>query len=222
MLVSNGLGYRTDGSFVYVYPVEELAKLENAKRKLVSRVIRLAYLNAASAKGSDRADAKLSWQSCGHSAGQERDWAARKGIKRHRGRFAGDQRFTAGHGLRRELKEIEKVIAEIDVMPTQVLIEATILRATLNEDNALGIDFTTVGGIDFAAVNSVSPAAQSVTTGIIPQGQLDNTNFTVRTDLNSSLPPGGFTFGIIKDQVGVFVRVEQLLYRDSGEPEVLA
>jgi hypothetical protein len=40
-------------------------------------------------------------------------------------------------------------LKEIDRRPRQILVEATILRATLNENNALGIDFTVLGGTDF-------------------------------------------------------------------------
>ena len=121
------------------------------------------------------------------------------------------------------LEQIAKVVKELDQRPKQVLIESTILRATLNDDNALGIDFTTVGGVDFEAVGSVSPAAQSITTGNIPSSDLQRTNFTVRDELNSGLPAGGFTFGIIKDQVAVFVRaLEQITDTDVlANPKVL-
>ena len=47
MLVSNGLGYRTDGDFIYVYSSEELAKLCEAERKVDTRLFRLTYVNAA-------------------------------------------------------------------------------------------------------------------------------------------------------------------------------
>jgi type IV pilus assembly protein PilQ len=223
MLVSNGLGYRTDGNFVYVYPVEELLKLESAKRKLVSRVIRLTYMNAASAKGL--IEPMLS------PAGKvavtppaKTGLGGEKGMSDTEGDSLASSDSLLVTDYEEKLKEIESVLASLDITPTQVLIEATILRATLNEDNALGIDFTTVGGVDFADVSSVSPAAQSVTTGNIPSNQLNNTNFTVRTDLNSSLPAGGFTFGILKDQVGIFVRaLEQITDTEIlANPKVLA
>ena len=47
---------------------------------------------------------------------------------------------------------MQKLLAEIDRRPQQILIEATILRATLNEDNALGVDFNVMGGVDLAGV----------------------------------------------------------------------
>ena len=38
MLVSNGLSYRLDGEFIFVYPDEEMAKLDLADRRIETRV----------------------------------------------------------------------------------------------------------------------------------------------------------------------------------------
>ena len=59
------------------------------------------------------------------------------------------------------LDAVRKILKEIDRRPQQILIEATILRATLNEDNALGVDFNVLGGVDFAT----SPPAPAQITG---------------------------------------------------------
>lgn len=98
------------------------------------------------------------------------------------------------------------ILNDIDVRPQQVLVEATIMRATLNDNNALGIDFNTLGGVDFQSLNAVSPEVRSVTGGAIPHHRLDDSNFTIRTDFKDVVPTGGFTFGIVKDQVAAFIR----------------
>jgi type IV pilus assembly protein PilQ len=104
------------------------------------------------------------------------------------------------------VEAITKVIAQIDVRPKQVLIEATILRAQLNENNALGIDFNLVGGVDFQALNSTSNGITNINVGNLPQAELQNTSFTGQTDFNTAIPDGGLTFGIIKNSVAVFIR----------------
>ncbi len=223
MLVSNGLGFREQGGFVYVHPLEELAKLREAERRIGSRVFRLTYLNAAAAQ--PLIEPLLS--SIGKVATTP---ASTKGLGGDTGPEDTEGDAPASPDLlivtdyEDRLDEIQRLLKELDVRPKQVLIEATILRATLNEDNSLGIDFTTVGGIDFSTLSSVSPAAQTITTGIIPNADLNNTNFTVRTELNDALPAGGFTFGILKDQVGVFVRaLEQITDTDIlANPKLLA
>jgi type IV pilus assembly protein PilQ len=104
------------------------------------------------------------------------------------------------------LQAVERLLEQIDVRPRQVLIEATILRATLNEDNEFGIDFTLLGGMDFQNVSSISNATTDLTTGLTPPDKLQKTTFNVNTDLIGNLPEGGFTFGLIKNSVATFVR----------------
>src|SRR6185503_5394850 len=50
------------------------------------------------------------------------------------------------------LDRVRVVLREVDRRPQQVLIEATILRASLTEDNALGVDFNVIGGVDFTSI----------------------------------------------------------------------
>jgi len=234
MLVSNGLIYRMEGDFIFVYPEEDSVKLDLADRKIETRVYRLSYMNAAAVKGliepllSEAGTIAVTPPSkIGLTGGT--------GAEDSGGSSGGTTKQTEGDAVAgmdtlvitdyvEALDELERVIMQLDVRPRQVLIEATILRATLNENNALGIDFTTVGGVDFGEVNSVSPAAQSITTGNIPQALLGNTNFTVRTDFNSDVRNGGFTFGIIKDQIGVFIRALEEITDTNvlANPKVLA
>jgi type IV pilus assembly protein PilQ len=104
------------------------------------------------------------------------------------------------------LEAVERLLKQIDVRPKQVLIEATILRATLNEDNEFGVDFTLLGGVDFQNVSSISNASADLTTGLTPPEKFQRTTFNVNTDLLGNFPEGGFTFGIIKNNIATFVR----------------
>jgi type IV pilus assembly protein PilQ len=105
------------------------------------------------------------------------------------------------------LAAIEELLRQIDVRPKQVLIEATILRATLTEDNQFGIDFTLLGGVDFLDVSSTSVGSQNLVLGSTPPIDFEHTTFNVGTDMISGLPPGGgFSFGIIRNNIAAFVR----------------
>ncbi|MGE0479217.1 MAG: type II secretion system protein GspD [Phycisphaerae bacterium] len=109
------------------------------------------------------------------------------------------------------LARIAEAVAEIDGQPQQVLVEATILRATLNESTALGIDFNTLAGVDFQTLQAQSPGVATIGLGTVPQAQLNNTSVAARTELNAAVPSGGFTFGVVKDQIAAFIRaLEQL------------
>ncbi len=105
-----------------------------------------------------------------------------------------------------QLEAVEQLLRQIDVRPQQVLIEATILRATLNEDNEFGIDFTLLGGMDFQNVSTISNATTDLTTGLTPPDKFQQTTFNLNTDLIGNFPEGGFTFGIINNNVATFVR----------------
>lgn len=122
------------------------------------------------------------------------------------------------------IEQIKEVIAQLDVPPQQVLVEATILRAQLTEDNALGIDFNVLTGVDFEMLQASSPGVTNISVGDIPQEELNNTNMTFRTDFNGLVPPGGFTFGIVKDQVAAFVRALESVTDTTviANPKVLA
>jgi len=105
-----------------------------------------------------------------------------------------------------KLRAVADLLAKIDVRPDQVLIEATILRATLNEDNQFGVDFTLLGGVDFQNVGSVSNAARDIATGTLLPEQLEKTSINVGASLMASTPEAGFRFGIVKNGIGAFVR----------------
>lgn len=223
MLVANGLGYVTEGNFIYVHPIEEIEKMKSSTRKVVTRVFRLSYTRAAAVQ------ALLDPMRSEHGSITTTP-AAGVGLGGDNGPSdtEGDSVSSSDMIVITDYEDIvdhmAEVIRKVDTRPRQVLIEATILRATLNENNAMGIDFTVVGGIDFTSLNSTSPAAQSIATGQTPQAELGNTTLTARTDFNGSVPSGGFTFGIIKDQIGVFVRaLESVTDTDViANPKVLA
>ena len=104
------------------------------------------------------------------------------------------------------LDQVAQLLSQLDERPRQVLIEATILRATLNETNQFGIDFVMLGGVDFQNVNSTSAASADLVTGDLPQSRLQETTFNVNTQFTGTVDPGGVTFGIIKDSIAGFIR----------------
>lgn len=230
MLISNGLGYRSEGDFIYVHPAEEIQKIAKSRRVLTARIFRLTYLNALTAKDlitpllSPEVGKVSLTPPAAKGLGSSGSSTAGGGVPDTQGDASAGVDAILVTDYIDKLDQIGRVIADLDVRPKQVLVEATILRATLNEDNALGIDFTTVGGIDFQALSSVSPAAQTIATGTTPGAALQDTTFTARTDFNDAVPNGGFTFGIIKDQVGFFIRaLESITDTDIlANPKILA
>lgn len=104
------------------------------------------------------------------------------------------------------LSAAEELLRQIDHRPKQVLVEATVLRATLNESNVFGIDFTMLGGVDFQNVGSTSNASADLRTGQLPAADLQSTTFNMNTQFTGNITGGGFTFGLIKDSIAGFIR----------------
>jgi len=63
------------------------------------------------------------------------------------------------------LDKVRQILKEIDRRPQQILIEATILSASLNESNALGVDFNIVGGVDFSSLTHSSGQIRNANLG---------------------------------------------------------
>lgn len=223
MLVSNGLGYVTEGNFIYVHPVSEIQQMKSSSREIVTRVFRLSYAQATAVQAL-LDPLKSESGSVSTTPEAKIGLGGEAGPTDTEGNTLSSSDMIVITDYADVVERMAKIIREVDVRPQQVLIESTILRATLNENNAMGIDFTVVGGIDFAALNSTSAAAQNIATGQTPQNVFNDTTLTARTNFNSAVPNGGFTFGIIKDQIGLFVRaLEAVTDTDViANPKVLA
>ena len=203
ILIANQCGYRQQGNFIYVYTNEELALLIAAENPPQTRVFPLYYVTAA-----DAAAALTPLLS--ENGTITPSSPAESGIEPDSSVAGGDTSaahdYLVIYDYPDRLREIERVLDEVDVKPQQVLIEATILRATLNDDNALGVDFTLTGGVDLEVLGSTSMGITDLTTGELPTNRFGNFNAIAQTELSENVPRGGITIGIIKDHVGVFIR----------------
>jgi len=100
------------------------------------------------------------------------------------------------------IKRAEEVITAIDVRPIQVLIEATILSATLTEDTQFGIDWQTLKG---STITSISDT--DLTQGAADFFKSVGTEFVGATEITT----GGLTVGLALGDIGSFIRaVEQV------------
>jgi len=203
ILLMNNATYRAEGNFIYVYSREEYAAMLEAENPPETRVFHLNYLRAA-----DLISVVTPLLSAAGSVTSS--LAAATGIATSAEEAGGDspagQDYLVVTDRPDNLEAVARLISELDVRPRQVLIEATILSAQLNEDNALGVDFTLVGGVDLELLGSTSVAVQDLNVGQLPQSRLEQFNASLQTDFTQDLPNGGLRIGIIKDNVGLFIQ----------------
>lgn len=203
VLNASGFAYVEEGNFIYVMTPEQLQKKLDAQRKLSTRAFRLAYTGAADAKA-------LITPALSKDGTIAITPAAAGGIAPNTSDSGGMTYATCDmvvvHDYDENIDRIARMIQEIDTKPEQVLIEATILRATLNDSNALGIDFNTLGGVNFVDLGTKTTGytntkipETTLNGGTVPAG-------TFRTDFSGNVPAGGASFGFIGNQVSVFIR----------------
>lgn len=221
VLHSSGLAYTIEDKFVYVDTPEQLSGVGNSEPELATRVVMLKYLPAEEAAKliqpilTQRGTLTVSSPPQTGMSSDNTDAGGNSGTMR-------DCLLIRDEPAR--IAEIEQALAKLDIAPQQVLVEATILRATLSENNELGIDFTTLAGVDFEQLNSSSNAVRDLNVGTLDGPQLNDKNITFSTDFTNNVTNGGISFGWVHDQRALFLRaLEQITdVTVVANPKVLA
>lgn len=212
----NGYGWVAKGNFIYVYTAEELAQIEQGSRKRETRMITLDYLSAAdaaafvqpllSADGKITANAQTGQFSIGSNTPVGADDYALNAL-------------LVVFDYPENISEIESLIDMLDTKPVQVLVEATILQTSLNEDNAFGVDFSILNNMDFEDFVGSGPlgVVDRLITGIgatmaggaktqitVPA---QGSGAAINTNVGNVADGAGLKAGIVNEDVAVFVRL---------------
>ncbi|HEX8876387.1 MAG TPA: secretin N-terminal domain-containing protein [Phycisphaerales bacterium] len=220
LLHANGFGYIERGNFIYVYTLEDLQKLEQAARQRVWKVIKLNYISAVDAAAF--AQALLSKDSVIKTNAKVGNFPGKSEVPVGGEDYSGESTIMVWD-FPEQVEQIEKLIKEIDTRPAQVLVEATILQAQLNENNAFGVDFALLGNLNFGDFLSVGgplrvPDAMIVnnksrlsspSAGDIPVVGPDTVGkaFGLASTPGNTGGPGTLKLGLYNSNVGVFIRM---------------
>ncbi len=132
--------YKATGGFIRVYTAEEYVKLAKNIENMTSRVFELYYVNAAEVKALITPIMSEFGKIASTSAAATDTEAGTGGDKL-------SMRDTiVVYDFPERLDKIGQMIKEIDVKPQQILIEVTVLKATLTETTRFGINWNTIGG----------------------------------------------------------------------------
>ncbi len=157
------LKYETDGRLIRVYTREEYKQIKTDEDRKEYKVFTLYYLTAAEAaslikpvlsgsaviQASTPAEADISSSISGSGGGNN---------------LAIHDTIVV-YDFPEKLASAEKVIEVLDVRPKQVLIEATILAATLTEGMELGVDLNFMAGFALDGTSSTVVTQESVVGG---------------------------------------------------------
>ncbi len=226
ILIANGYAYREEGNFIYIYTAQEVKDQQQATRVRKTEVFRVYYTPVATAVNM----IKPILSKEGEVAFSD---PAKTGLESGASDVGGNSHSTEDVMVVTDytdrLDEIRRVLIDIDKRPQQILIEATILRATLNEDNALGVDFQVLGGVDFSGLNAAGTTfGAAVGGGITAQpgsaGIVDKGYGGAGTGFTNNVPGGGLQIGLVKNNIAVFLEALESVTDTTilANPKVLA
>ena len=204
ILASNDLGVKEEGRFLYVYTQEELAELEEADRRVETRVFRLYHTPPSMAA---RMIAPALSEQAIVSLSDETEIGVGSNASNAGGYGYSAEDVLVVSDFPERLAEVERLLDDVDQRPQQVLVEATILSSTLTDNNQLGVDFNLVGGVDFNQVNFL-PGGQIASGGFDDnaQGNGGGEVYGGGTGNNfAGAVPGGLKLGFVSGDVSVFL-----------------
>ncbi|MGD0769692.1 MAG: hypothetical protein ABSB42_16025 [Tepidisphaeraceae bacterium] len=232
ILQSNDMAWQQKGNLIFVYTQKELADRVKAARKMTTKIIALHYIPAADAqaliKPAQSTDGQVAITKDAISGIDTGDGGTASSSG------AGTSVGTGGNSesgvdmivvtdYPENLAQISKIIQEVDRRPVQILVEATIFEATLSDNNSMGIDFSLMGGVNFAdlmasatpltsalsgsilsTLSTASSAGASGTptaSGLVRQGYVGGTS----GNYDQQVPVGGLQIGVVRDNLGLFI-----------------
>jgi type IV pilus assembly protein PilQ len=203
VLHMNGYAYREKGNFINVYTVKEMQALEEAERKTNTEVFRLYYTPAVNAMNMIR-------PVLSQAAQVSATTPAVQGIPAGGTDVGGGSHAVEDMIIVTDfpdnLDKVRRILKEVDRRPQQVLVEATILRATLSEDNALGVDFNILAGVNFTDIVTQNGQFTNAIIDPAKNPKISSNAGSLGTGNAFSSPVnGGLKLGFVSDNVSVFL-----------------
>jgi type IV pilus assembly protein PilQ len=173
--------YDEKDDVIWVYTAEEFKSIMEDLERMETRVFTLYYISAAEAQSliTPVLSGKGNIQ-----ASTAAETVVPTGETISKGTGGGDNMALNDMLVLRDypenIAEAEQLLSELDIRPKQVLIEATILSATLSEGMELGIDLNFMAGVhlDGTSENSVITGTSEIeTTTTSPIQQIANNNW---------------------------------------------
>ena len=169
-ILGYGFKYRQEGSFIRVYTAEQYKKMQEDPERMVYKVVTLYYLTADEAMKlvtpvlSGSASAKVQTSSAAETSVTSSETGV--GTGRGGGNDPANHDMLIIFDYPENIQKAEEVIREADVRPKQVLVEATIMSATLTEEMQFGIDWNLLTGVAItgypATINGYGTKAETV------------------------------------------------------------
>ena len=182
IIKSMGFASRREGKFIYVGLPDEFHTMEQSADKMGTRVYRPNYIVAAELEALIKPMLTEKLGVLSVSAAAEAGMAA-TGDSAGGNKFAGSETVLV-RDYEAVLNQIDQLVAEVDIRPMQVAIEAMILSVGLQDSNSFGVNFQLLKN------------QSNVVMGLgMPPAALSDITFT----------QGGLQFGFLDSTLGAFL-----------------
>ncbi|MBE0534999.1 MAG: hypothetical protein IH624_04955, partial [Phycisphaerae bacterium] len=148
--------FEVQGNFIMVYTPEEYEQIKADKRRMEDRYFALYYITADETQklvvpllSPDGSTAISSPAHTGVPAGESISSDSAGGDN------LAFQDTIVIRDYPENLARAAELIKKLDVRPKQVLVEATILSATLNEQMQFGVDWSLAAGVSLTGINQI-------------------------------------------------------------------
>jgi type IV pilus assembly protein PilQ len=225
---SNGCAWREDGAFIYVYSTQEMADIDKASRSTTTEVFHTFYTAAANALVMIKPVLSTEGQV---AISQPAVSGIDEGSKDAGGNSNASEDTLVVTDYPENIERVRKVLKEIDRRPQQILLEATIMSASLNENNSMGVNFTAMGGVDFSTLTGGPVAAGTALGGNVADALdgniLNDKNVGPITDKGyaaGSVGGNGLQVGLVKNNIAMFINALEGITDTTilANPKVLA
>jgi type IV pilus assembly protein PilQ len=198
VLSATGFTYVKKDGFIYVMTMQQKEALIKASRKTEQATFYLSYVTAKDAKAliepvlstdgkmTITPDAEVGIATSDSDAG---------------GNALATRDVLIVYDYKENIAAARKLIEELDRKPDQVMVEATILTASLTEDSDLGINFNVLAGIDFDDVAAVTTGLTGMAAPNLTAGQAP----VIGAQTSFPQVQNGLNIGFLGNNVAVFL-----------------
>ena len=236
-ILGDNFKYEQRGNLIRVYTKEEYKKIMTDPERMTYRVFTLYYISAAEAI---KLLAPVLSETGSIQGSSPPEVTVSTGESISAGTGGGDTMALNDtiviEDYPENIAEAEKMLKELDVRPRQVLVEATILSATLTEGMKLGVDLNMMGGVALDGTDATGGTLDTVlggyvegsqTAGTTPIGQLGQgiaNGSPIETFGFAAALDGGLRIGITTGDVAAFITALETVTDTTilANPKILA
>jgi type IV pilus assembly protein PilQ len=234
-ILGHAYKYEEKDNIIWVYTAEEFKKIMEDKDRMVYKIFTLYYISAAEAQ-------KLITPVLSGAGSIQGSTPAElvvpTGESISVGTGGGDTMALNDTIIildyPENIAEVENLLKELDIRPRQVLVEATILSATLNEGMEFGIDLNLLGGVHLIGSSTTaevgganvqalettitSPIQQIATAGALPGTMAETAGFAAAAGAS------GLRIGVRAGDVSAFITALESVTDTTilANPKILA